>query len=78
MLINTLSILIPCYNEKKAIGDILQKVVDANCGLENEIIIVTDYSTDNSKTVIEQFIQTHMKAKKQDGRMASDNIFSRK
>ncbi len=59
MSITTLSILIPCYNEEKAIGVILQKVVEANCGLEKEIIIVNDYSTDNSKTVIEQFIQSH-------------------
>ena len=59
MSINILSILIPCYNEEKAIGVILQKVVDVNCGLEKEIIIVNDNSTDNSKIAIEQFVQSH-------------------
>lgn len=49
MSIRTLSILIPCFNE--------EKTIDADCGLNKEIIIVNDNSTDNISTIIEYFIQ---------------------
>ncbi len=63
MSFNTLSILIPCYNEEKMIATILQKVVNTDCGIEKEIIVVNDNSTDNSKVAIEQFIQSNPKAR---------------
>lgn len=59
MSINTLSILIPCFNEEKMIDSILQRVIDVDCGLQKEIIIVNDLSTDDSSHIIEQFIQSN-------------------
>lgn len=46
-----LSIIIPVYNEESTILEILKKVKNADsCGLNKEIIIVNDCSTDNTKS----------------------------
>lgn len=51
-----LSIIIPVYNEEKTILKILKKVKRANVlGLEKEIIVVDDGSTDGTRTQILQF-----------------------
>ncbi|PIR43585.1 glycosyl transferase [candidate division WWE3 bacterium CG10_big_fil_rev_8_21_14_0_10_32_10] len=48
--IRTVSIVMPVYNEKNTLLDILKKVKEANVlGLEKEIIIVDDCSTDGTK-----------------------------
>jgi glycosyltransferase involved in cell wall biosynthesis len=56
-----LSIIIPCYNEEKTIHFILDKLknVKIECGFEKQIIIVNDSSTDNSKSVLEQYIENN-------------------
>ena len=56
-----LSIVIPVYNEEKTITQLLDKVVDVelNHGFLKEMIIVNDYSTDNSAQIIESYIQSH-------------------
>lgn len=59
MPVRTLSILIPCYNERNAIAITLQKVVETNCGLLKEIIVINDGSADDSSAVIEKFILSH-------------------
>ena len=52
----TLSIVIPCYNEKDNIETIIKKVLDVP--IENkEIIVVNDKSTDGSDKVLEERIQ---------------------
>lgn len=53
-----LSILIPAYNEAKTIHLILNKVKDVELisGIKKEIIIVNDFSSDNSVEVIEKYI----------------------
>lgn len=53
----TLSILIPCYNEDRLLPQILKKVVDVPlpAGIEKEIIIIDDHSTDNTESVIREF-----------------------
>lgn len=44
------TILIPVYNEVKTLKEILQKVENADfCGLEKEIILIDDYSTDGTR-----------------------------
>ena len=55
---NKLSILIPAYNEENTIKLILDKVLDVTLigGFTKEIIIVNDYSTDDTVKVIEQYI----------------------
>jgi Glycosyltransferases involved in cell wall biogenesis len=51
----TLSVVIPCYNEKNTI----RRIVDAvhNCGVESlEIIIVDDFSTDGTRDILREEI----------------------
>ncbi len=57
-MISTLSILIPAYNEAKTIHEILDKVKSVNLikDIKKEIIIVNDCSTDNTKAVLEKYI----------------------
>jgi len=59
--VNKLSIIIPAYNEAKTIHLILDKVIKVNLtgAFEKEVIIVNDYSTDDTVKVIEQYISEH-------------------
>jgi len=54
-----LSILIPAYNEAKTIDKILDKVLEVTLigGIEKELVIVNDCSTDNTAVVIQEYIQ---------------------
>lgn len=53
---NKLSVVIPCYNEKNSILDILEKVKDAP--IENmEIIIVDDMSTDGTRELLKEQVE---------------------
>ena len=53
-----LSIIIPVYNEEKTVLKILKKIenVVLLTGIEKEIIIVDDYSSDGSETLIQEYI----------------------
>ena len=57
-MIKKLSILIPAYNEEKTIHLILNKVKTVNliAGIEKEVIIVNDCSTDNTVEKVKQYI----------------------
>ncbi len=46
---NKITILIPVYNEKPFLTDIIKKVEEVNFGLEKEIIIIDDFSTDGTR-----------------------------
>jgi glycosyltransferase involved in cell wall biosynthesis len=52
-----LSIIIPAYNEEKSIHLILDKVkaVELDDGMTKELIVVNDCSTDNTKTVLQEY-----------------------
>ena len=51
-----LSVVIPCYNEKKTIHKIVKAVKEA--GIEDlEIIIVDDFSTDGTRDILEKEIK---------------------
>lgn len=53
---NKITILIPVYNEVNTLETILKKVEDASfCGLEKEIILIDDYSTDGTKDLYPKF-----------------------
>jgi glycosyltransferase involved in cell wall biosynthesis len=56
-LSNTLSIIIPAYNEGKTIHLILQKVADVKLegGLEKEVVVVNDCSSDDTVQAVERF-----------------------
>jgi len=59
--VKKLSIIIPAFNEEKTILLILDKVFDVKLigGIEKEIIIVNDNSTDDTKTVVENYIRNN-------------------
>jgi glycosyltransferase involved in cell wall biosynthesis len=59
--IKKLSIVIPAYNEAATIHLILNKVAAVQLlnGIEKEVIIVNDHSTDNTAGAIEQYRQEH-------------------
>lgn len=56
--IKKLSIVIPAFNEGATIHKILNKikVVDLLNGIEKEVIIINDYSTDNTSEQIKKYI----------------------
>ena len=49
-----LSVLIPCYNEWPTIGEIVDRVREVQTGLDLEIIVVDDGSTDGTRHVVEE------------------------
>lgn len=52
---NKITILIPVFNEVNTLKEILKKVEEASfCGLEKEIILIDDYSTDGTRTILEE------------------------
>lgn len=59
--VNKLSIIVPAYNEAATIHLILDKVLAVRLigGFEKEIIIINDYSTDDTKEVVEAYIKAH-------------------
>ncbi len=58
MQLKTLSIIIPTYNEEKTINLLLDKVKNVVLinNIQKEIIIVNDCSTDNTESVIQNYI----------------------
>jgi glycosyltransferase involved in cell wall biosynthesis len=56
MSIRTLTIIIPCYNEESMITGLLEKVIGTDCGLQKQVIVVDDGSTDQSGEIVKQFI----------------------
>ncbi len=56
-----LSIVIPAYNEAGTIHLILDRVIDVRLidNLQKEIIIVNDFSKDNTLEVLEKYAQAH-------------------
>jgi len=58
---NTLSIIIPAFNESATINKILQKVKDTELinNFKKEIIIVNDYSTDDTVAIVNAFIKNN-------------------
>jgi glycosyltransferase involved in cell wall biosynthesis len=55
--IKTISFIIPVFNEKDTLGLVLKRVEAAELGLEKEIIVVDDCSTDGTREIIEGFSQ---------------------
>ncbi|MDR3129329.1 MAG: glycosyltransferase family 2 protein [Tannerellaceae bacterium] len=56
-----LSILIPAYNEERTIGTVLDKVIAVHLpeGMEREIIVIDDCSTDGTAKQAKAFGQSH-------------------
>ena len=49
-----LSIIIPFRNESKNIENTLQKLGDRLKGIDYELVVVNDFSIDNSFTIVEK------------------------
>ena len=58
---NTLSIIIPAYNEANTIHLILDKVLNVSLinGIKKELVIVNDFSTDITVDTIKKYISEH-------------------
>lgn len=55
-----LSIVIPVYNEKNTIREILRRVESSNIGdIEKEIIVIDDCSTDGTSGILKEYEQKH-------------------
>ncbi len=54
-----LSIIIPVYNEEKTILEILNRLMAVNFGIDYEIIVIDDGSTDSTAKVIESGIKNY-------------------
>ena len=56
-----LSILIPVYNEGATIDRVLRSIVAAGLpsGIEREVVVINDGSTDRTETELETFRQAH-------------------
>jgi glycosyltransferase involved in cell wall biosynthesis len=58
---NSLSIIIPMYNEYLTIENVLENISGVNLidNIEKEIVVVDDFSTDSSKDIVLKFIANH-------------------
>lgn len=60
-LFKKLSIVIPAYNEEKTIAEIIWRVNKVEVGLEKEIIVVDDGSTDGTAELLKQLANEKLK-----------------
>jgi glycosyltransferase involved in cell wall biosynthesis len=56
-----LSVIIPVYNEKNTIEEIIHRVLNVEIGLEKEIIVVDDYSQDGTREILEELNHPNIK-----------------
>jgi glycosyltransferase involved in cell wall biosynthesis len=50
--LTTVSVVIPVYNEKNTIAQVVRTVLQAEAGLEKELVIVDDFSTDGTREIL--------------------------
>ena len=56
---NTLSIVIPVYNEISTLEEILRRVLRVEIPLAKQLILVDDYSTDGTRDLYDKIRQAH-------------------
>lgn len=72
-----LSIIIPVYNEKNTILEILKRLADLDLGnIAKEIIIVDDFSTDGTREIIKNLAGNYKQSLKSLQASKEENVFS--
>jgi glycosyltransferase involved in cell wall biosynthesis len=56
-----LSIVMPVYNEKDTLREIVARVLRVDTGLETELIAVDDFSTDGTRDILKEFADPRVK-----------------
>jgi len=56
-----LSVVMPVYNEKGTVHEIIARVLKVDTGLEKELVIVDDFSTDGTRDVLGQLDNPRIK-----------------
>ncbi|MCJ7563590.1 MAG: glycosyltransferase family 2 protein [Candidatus Aminicenantes bacterium] len=56
-----LSVVMPVYNEKGTIREIIARVLKVDTGLEKELVIVDDFSTDGTRDILGQLDNPRIK-----------------
>lgn len=51
----TLSIVIPCYNEERTLGTVLELIRSVPLSIDKEIIVIDDASTDNTPRILDVY-----------------------
>jgi glycosyltransferase involved in cell wall biosynthesis len=60
IMVQTLSVVIPAYNESKTIRLILDRVYEVELGsTELEVVVVNDFSSDNTADMVREYMNTH-------------------
>ncbi|QTA81919.1 Glycosyltransferase [Desulfonema limicola] len=59
--IKTISFIIPVYNERNTIIKLLERVDSVDLGLEKEIILIDDCSSDGTREIIEELSEKYLK-----------------
>ena len=58
-----LSVIVPCYNEKNSIYEIISQVKNVDIPLEKEIILVDDFSTDGTREILKKLQKNEQEIK---------------
>ena len=59
-----LSIIMPVYNERQTVSEIVDRVLNVDLGfIEREIIVVDDGSTDGTRDILHEIEQKHANIK---------------
>ena len=62
--LETLSVIIPCYNEERTLAQIVEEVLEVDLGkTKKEVIIVDDKSTDTTAAIIKKLRKKHPEIK---------------
>lgn len=74
MALQKLSIIIPTYNEGQTIGNVIETVIakvigGATLGLDYEIIVVDDGSTDTTKEIVESILEKNASSPSLNGKL---------
>ena len=56
----TLSVVIPAFNEEKTIQSILDQILQVDLeGMKIELVVINDCSTDRTRELVNDYISTH-------------------